>query len=293
MARPIQERRDCRDCCQHPAPDKGQSRKFNAAGREFVLGAGSPPAERSNGPTKYIPEICRLLRRGAGLSRGPCRMRSHSARRSGEDTARIRRLEGWIPPTGAASPQGSESTIARWLNLYNRKRRAQWRAWRRSLPHPRKSSRIKTCRNLAAGLVCHGPPAARQILPGAGTEGGWRLVRPWLTAAIYMRTRKWLAWVVVETPSSDSIAAVLKRLFLDYGLPQTLYWDNGKDFTCEWLEGRAAKLRKRIAWRICLGMEWRCRHLGVRVCHAIVRRARSRSLSRISAGSRNSSGTLP
>jgi hypothetical protein len=26
---------------------------------------------------------------------------------------------------------------------------------------------------------------------------GWKLLRPWLTAAIDMRTRKWLAWVLV------------------------------------------------------------------------------------------------
>jgi len=72
----------------------------------------------------------------------------------------------------------------------------------------------------------------------------WRLIRPWLTAAIDMRTRKWLAWVVCITPSSDSIAAVIKRAILDHGLlyrdgkcASTYYWDNGKDFRCEYLEG--------------------------------------------------------
>jgi transposase len=108
-------------------------------------------------------------------------------------------------------------------------------------------------------------------------RGGWNLARPWLTAAIDMRTRKWLAWAIIETPSSDSIATVLKRVFLIFGLPIGLYWDNGKDFTCEWFEGR--QVRTREASRISeLAPEWRgvLGTLGVRVHHAIVRRARSK-----------------
>jgi hypothetical protein len=106
---------------------------------------------------------------------------------------------------------------------------------------------------------------------------GWRLVRPWLTAAIDMRTRKWLAWVIVETPSSDSIAAVLKRVFIDHGIPKALYWDNGKDFRCEWLEGKHQRSRQSArvgelgeSWRGVLGT------LGVRVHHAIVKNARAK-----------------
>jgi transposase InsO family protein len=101
---------------------------------------------------------------------------------------------------------------------------------------------------------------------------GWKLVRPWLTAAIDMRTRKWLAWVIVETPSSDSIAAVLKRLLIAHGAPLEVYWDNGKDFRCHYLEGRretritAAKIER-------LPNEWTgaLDSLGIRVRHAIAR----------------------
>jgi putative transposase len=69
-------------------------------------------------------------------------------------------------------------------------------------------------------------------------RGGWRLGRPWLTAAIDMRTRRWLGWGIFETPSSDSIATVLKKVFIEHGIPRSVYWDNGKDFRCEYLEGR-------------------------------------------------------
>ncbi|MCE5311376.1 MAG: hypothetical protein LLG20_27370, partial [Acidobacteriales bacterium] len=109
------------------------------------------------------------------------------------------------------------------------------------------------------------------------TRDGWRLVRPWLTAAIDMRTRKWLGWSIVETPSSDSIASVLKRVFLDWGLPEACYWDNGKDFVCEWLEGR--ERRQGEAYRVTefdTATRGVLETLGVRVHHAIVKRARSK-----------------
>ena len=108
---------------------------------------------------------------------------------------------------------------------------------------------------------------------------GWKLVRPWLTAAIDMRTRKWLAWVIVETPSSDSIATVLKRTFIEHGLPVAVYWDNGKDFRCEWLEGgknRELKTSQHTVGELEIGFRGVLDTLGIRVHHAIVKRARSK-----------------
>jgi transposase InsO family protein len=71
----------------------------------------------------------------------------------------------------------------------------------------------------------------------------WKLVRPWITAAIDFRTRKWLGWCFVETPSSDSIATVLKQVFVNFGLPKSVYWDNGRDFRSKWFEGRKEQTR--------------------------------------------------
>ena len=96
----------------------------------------------------------------------------------------------------------------------------------------------------------------------------WKLVRPWLTAALDMRTRKWLAWAIVETPSSDSIASVLRRVIMQWGIPAACYWDNGKDFCSKWLEGRPLELEA--------GMRGVLETLGIRVHHAIVKRARSK-----------------
>ncbi len=106
---------------------------------------------------------------------------------------------------------------------------------------------------------------------------GWKLARPWITAAIDMRTRKWLAWCIVEVPSSDSIATVLKRVFGRYGIPKACYWDNGRDFRAEWLEGR--REHKRTAGAAgALPNRWAgvLETLDVRVHHAIVKNARAK-----------------
>jgi transposase len=105
---------------------------------------------------------------------------------------------------------------------------------------------------------------------------GWKLARPWLTAAIDMRTRKWLAWAVVETPSSDSIATVLKRSFLEHGLPVACYWDNGKDFRCEWLEGGSTHSKQSTVGELEPTFRGVLDTLGIRVHHAIVKRARAK-----------------
>ncbi len=123
---------------------------------------------------------------------------------------------------------------------------------------------------------------------------GWKLARPWLTAALDMRTRKWIAWAIVETPSSDSIASVLKRGFLDYGLPKAVYWDNGKDFTCEWLEGK--RRRNGQAYKVeklSDGMRGVMETLGVRVHHAIVKRARAKIIEPNFINIANYDKTLP
>jgi len=125
-------------------------------------------------------------------------------------------------------------------------------------------------------------------------RGGFKLVRPWVTAALDMRTRKWLSWAIVETPSSDSIATTLKRTFLEYGLPTAVYWDNGRDYRSVWLEGGAEKSRKASAvgdldgpWRGVLDT------LGIRVHHAIVRRARSKLIEPSFVRLANFDRTLP
>lgn len=108
-------------------------------------------------------------------------------------------------------------------------------------------------------------------------RGGWRLARPWITAAIDFRTRKWLAWVIVEVPSSDSIATVLKKVFTNFGLPKACYWDNGRDFRSRWFEGGREQQRT-AGPAMDLPVQWGgvFESLNIRLHHAIVKNARAK-----------------
>lgn len=97
------------------------------------------------------------------------------------------------------------------------------------------------------------------ILPDSQRKNGYKLGRPWLTAAMDMRTRKWLGWALVPTPNSDSIATVLMQVLRQHGRPKSFYWDNGQDFECDWLDGVLTAL-------------------GVHVTHSLVRNARAKNI---------------
>lgn len=66
---------------------------------------------------------------------------------------------------------------------------------------------------------------------------GARLIRPWMTCALDMRTRRWLSWVMVETPNSRSITTAVRILLERFGRPKWFYWDNGGDFESKWVGG--------------------------------------------------------
>lgn len=55
-------------------------------------------------------------------------------------------------------------------------------------------------------------------------------VRPWMTAVLDMRSRKIVGTAWSATPSSHTISSALRVGIAEFGIPQILYVDNGKDF---------------------------------------------------------------
>ena len=55
-------------------------------------------------------------------------------------------------------------------------------------------------------------------------------VRPWLTAVIDMRSRKIVGTAWSASPSSHTISSALRVAIENFGIPQTLVIDNGKDY---------------------------------------------------------------
>jgi transposase InsO family protein len=253
--------------------DKGAAKALNNAALEFLLAASLP--QRGKYGVWTVNEIYRAYEEervwraaNAGKKMGAFEQ-SKYARYIDED-GRLRET--------ALLPQASQRTFARWYGRIPEVARVMAREGEEAF---RNTQEVISFRELTAiapldyVVMDHRRLDIFCLAPKKG--GGWNLVRPWLTAAIDMRTRKWLGWAIVESPSSDSIAASLKRAIIDWGVPKACYWDNGKDFTCEWMEGNATRTRQAektgeldTTWRGVMGT------LGIRVHHAIVRNARAK-----------------
>jgi putative transposase len=84
---------------------------------------------------------------------------------------------------------------------------------------------------------------------------GGKLLRPWLSAWMDMRSRYIVAWSIYHhDPNGDAVLASFRHGVLAHGLPGGVYLDNGKDFDSFALQGRTKKER----WarrRIRLGMD--------------------------------------
>jgi hypothetical protein len=252
--------------------DKGKPKVFNAAALELLLRAALP--QKGVIGRLSVAEIVRLYEEERVWRE------AHVGKKLGEfDQAKYARYtdeDGRLRPS-ALLPKASYGTFLNWFDRIPEAARVMARDGDEAF---RNAVDVISHRDLAAidpmdyVVMDHRCLDVFALFP---VRGGWRLTRPWLTAAIDMRTRRWLGWVIVETPSSDSIAAVLKQVFIHHGIPKAVYWDNGKDFRCHWFEGREARSADRVpageldtAWRGVLGT------LDIRVHHAIPYNARAK-----------------
>ena len=82
------------------------------------------------------------------------------------------------------------------------------------------------------------------------SNGGWKPMRPWLTAWMDMRSRSFMGWVISFSPNSMTIAMALAHAisfkndpnFPQYGLPFSVCIDNGKDYRCIYLNGELVSI---------------------------------------------------
>lgn len=269
--------------------DKGKPRILNNAALDFLLAAALP--KKGSYGTLSVAEIYRAYQEERAWRA------SHSGRPLGEFELRkySRYLDGFGGlSTSAQLPGASYETFRTWFLRIPEVARVMARDGEEAFHNSQEILSFRCLSDIRPMDYVVMDHRRLDFFCLLRDRAGWKLGRPWLTAAIDMRTRKWLAWVIVENPSSDSIAAVLKRTFLDHGLPASLYWDNGKDFTCEWFEGKAPRTRRASAVGE-LGTAWRgvLETVGVRVHHAIVKRARSKIIEPNFNNTANFDATLP
>src|SRR5574344_1644097 len=68
---------------------------------------------------------------------------------------------------------------------------------------------------------------------------------PWVTVFRDVKTSKWLGWFLhAESPNSDHIFQTFYYAVLEYGLPEDVYIDNGKDYRCKDFAGGRGALVK-------------------------------------------------
>ncbi len=241
-----------------PRADRGRPRKFNQAAIELMAKILVPQEGEGGYGELNLAEAFRIYQEER-------RFREAAAGRVVENGAGGR-LANYIDSAGrlkdeARLPEASYSTFRRWVERLPEPVLTLARAGvenfsNREVPYSYRD--IGKLAPLDFVVMDHRQLDIFCLL--RDKRGGWRRVgRPWVTAAMDMRTRRWLAWQIVETPNSDVIASVLKRVFLDFGRPNGFYWDNGGDFECEWLNTVLLSLK-------------------IRVTHSIIRRARSKSI---------------
>lgn len=70
-----------------------------------------------------------------------------------------------------------------------------------------------------------------------------KVFRPWITTFQDYRSAKILGWCPSVYPSSLSIAVALYRMVSEYGAPELIHIDNGKDYRSKVLNGRTGKVK--------------------------------------------------
>lgn len=136
-------------------------------------------------------------------------------------------------------------------------------------------------------------------------KGGWKPVRPWGSYWMDMRTRKVMAsFIREESPNSDIVLLSFGIAVNEYGIPRSVYLDNGKDYKARDLfypEGHISKQDRESRDIAKNGMSEKelmksCRslasHLQVDVTYAIPYRARSKPIERLFNTLENNLGKL-
>jgi len=72
--------------------------------------------------------------------------------------------------------------------------------------------------------------------------------RPWLTMIMDYRSRKPLGWTIGITPNRYSILSALEECVENYGSPDEIHIDNGKDFRSKLLNGEKIKIKNADAF---------------------------------------------
>lgn len=105
-----------------------------------------------------------------------------------------------------------------------------------------------------------------------------KIVFPWFTGLMDMRTRKILGWHFTEkNPSSDEINIALKHTIEKFGVPEHIIIDNGRDFSSLQFSGKTKRFRFAVNEQEQTGIY---KLLGIKAHYCIPANARSKNIER-------------
>lgn len=125
-----------------------------------------------------------------------------------------------------------------------------------------------------------------------------RLMRPWISAWLDLKTEVLVGWFISERPNSQTIALAFRHAVLPkpegiMGLPESVYVDHGKDYRSHYLEGHTKRLGRMQADSVDLfahtnglgivdrrRMDGLWQGLGISVRHALPYNAQAKPIER-------------
>ena len=142
--------------------------------------------------------------------------------------------------------------------------------------------------SIRAGEVFVGDHHVLDLFINEGTTEKPKWVRPWMTAWLDMRSRKFVGWTVNLSPCTDEIIQAFANAALDpaIGLPRHIYIDNGRDYCSAKFAGRGHRGKQLTAAdREVLIEEGKMarslmERLGIETHWAIVENARAKVIER-------------
>ncbi|MEY8322206.1 transposase family protein [Lachnospiraceae bacterium 46-61] len=97
-------------------------------------------------------------------------------------------------------------------------------------------------------------------------------VRVYLTAFMDVRSRKMMGWCVTDAPSSDATIYALKKGCEKFGVPRSIYTDNGREFLFHDLGGNGFRKKKK-KWRK-IEIAFYIGRFGCRISHSIAQKCK-------------------
>jgi putative transposase len=109
-----------------------------------------------------------------------------------------------------------------------------------------------------------------------------KIYRAKLVAFMDMRTRAVVGWSLQLTANSVGVVMALRMCFENYGLPGTVYFDNGREFKNYWICGNEWKLRHtKIETESLEEDAGLLNEVGVKISFAQVGRGQSKPVERL------------